>query len=153
MIKQHVEHHQQQITTITTKGDTKSDIKTNRYQSAVTVQRLQHQQQQQQRPSTVINGRGHEFFTFIVPVELPIIVDFKLRLVSVKSPRPGVRSANINDFEMRRTADNEVRLAIMSSLEGPQDIELEIEAKMYKNGLQIGKNLAIITIFISEYEF
>ncbi|KAH9412457.1 Complement Clr-like EGF-like [Dermatophagoides pteronyssinus] len=156
MIKQHehIEHHQQQqITTITTKGDTKTDIKTNRYQSAVTVQRLQHQQQQQQRPSTVINGRGHEFFTFIVPVELPIIVDFKLRLVSVKSPRPGVRSANLNDFEMRRTADNEVRLAIMSSLEGPQDIELEIEAKMYKNGLQIGKNLAIITIFISEYEF
>ncbi|KAH9491307.1 Complement Clr-like EGF-like [Dermatophagoides farinae] len=138
------------IVTTTTKGETKSDIKTGGYQSAVTVQRLK---QQPSIGNNNNNGRGHEFFTFVVPVESPIIVDFKLRLVSVKSPRPGVRAANVNDFEMRRTKDNEVRLAIMSSLEGPQDIELEIEAKMYKNGLQIGKNLAIVTVFISEYEF
>lgn len=139
------------IVTTTTKGETKSDIKTGGYQSAVTVQRLKQQPSIGNNNNN--NGRGHEFFTFVVPVESPIIVDFKLRLVSVKSPRPGVRAANVNDFEMRRTKDNEVRLAIMSSLEGPQDIELEIEAKMYKNGLQIGKNLAIVTVFISEYEF
>lgn len=107
----------------------------------------------EQRIVTKEPGKGHEFFTFIVPVDPPIVVDFKLRLVSVKSPRPGVRPANRDDFDMRRTKDNEVRLAVLSSLEGPQDIELEIEAKMYKNGLQIGKNLAIITVFISEYEF
>lgn len=149
---------EQTTTTIMeSKGETKSgDIKTDHgyHQSAITVHRLQPQHPITTTTTVVHNnGRGHEFFTFVVPVELPIIVDFKLRLVSVKSPRPGVRPANKNDFEMRRTKDNEVRLAIMSSLEGPQDIELEIEAKMYKNGLQIGKNLAIVTIFISEYEF
>lgn len=99
------------------------------------------------------NTKGHEFFTFVVPVDPPIIVDFKMRLVSVKSPRPGVRPADAQDFAMRRTRDNEVRLAMLSPIKGPQDIELEIEAKMYKNGLQIGKNLAIVTLFISEYEF
>lgn len=109
----------------------------------------QQQQQVQVQPSR----KGHEFFTFIVPVELPIIADFKFRLVSVKSPRAGVRAATKEDFDMRRTKDNEVRLAILSALAGPQDIELEIEAKMYKNGLQIGKNVAIVTVFISEYEF
>jgi len=76
-----------------------------------------------------------------------------MRMVSVKSPRAGVRASTKEDFNMRRTKDNEVRLAVVSSLEGPQDIELEIEAKMYKNGLQIGKNVAIVTVFISEYEF
>ena len=97
--------------------------------------------------------KGHEFFTFVVPVEAPIIVDFKMRLVTVKSPRANVRAAVKEDFDMRRTKDNEIRLAILSPLEGPQDIELEVEARMYKNGLQIGKNLAIVTVFISEYEF
>ncbi|KAI2808188.1 Calcium ion binding [Blomia tropicalis] len=77
--------------------------------------------------------RGHEFFTFVVPVESPIVVDFKMRLVTVKSPKANVRPAVKNDFEMRRTKDNEIRLAILSPLEGPQDIELEVEARMYKN--------------------
>ncbi len=98
-------------------------------------------------------AEGHDFFTFVVPVDPPIVVDFKLRLVTVKSPRAAVQPARKEDFTMKRTRDNEVRLAILSPLEGPQDIELEIEAKMYKNGLQIGKNLAIVTVFISEYEF
>lgn len=88
-----------------------------------------------------------------MPVESPIVVDFKMRLVTVKSPKANVRPAVKNDFEMRRTKDNEIRLAILSPLEGPQDIELEVEARMYKNGLQIGKNIAIVTVFISEYEF
>lgn len=98
-------------------------------------------------------GKSHEFFTFVVPVELPIIADFKYRMVSVKSPRAGVRPARKEDFEMRRTKENEIRLAVLSSLEGPQDIEIEIEAKMFKNGLQIGKNIAIVMVYISEYEF
>ena len=103
--------------------------------------------------STDYGRRGHEFFTFVVPVSSPIIVDFKMRLVSVKSPRQHVAPAQKSDFEMRRTKDNEIRLAILSSLSGPQDIELEVEAKMYKNGVQIGKNLAIVSVFISEYDF
>ena len=102
---------------------------------------------------TLGERKGHEFFIFSVPVEPPIIVDFKMRLVTVKSPKPNVRAATKEDFDMRRTKDNEIRLAILTPLEGPQDIELEVEAKMYKNGLQIGKNLAIVTVFISEYEF
>ena len=74
--------------------------------------------------------KGHEFFTFVVPVESPIVVDFKMRLVTVKSPRANVRPATKEDFDMRRTKDNEIRLAILSPLEGPQDIELEVEARM-----------------------
>lgn len=100
-----------------------------------------------------VTQKGHEFFTFVVPVESPIVVDFKMRLVSVKSPKAQVRPARKEDFAMHRTKDNEIRLAILTPLEGPQDIELEVEARMYKNGLQIGKNMAIVTVFISEYEF
>lgn len=100
-----------------------------------------------------LTQKGHEFFTFVVPVESPIVVDFKMRLVSVKSPKSQVRPARKEDFAMHRTKDNEIRLAILAPLEGPQDIELEVEARMYKNGLQIGKNMAIVTVFISEYEF
>jgi len=74
-------------------------------------------------------------------------------MVSVKSPHTHVRAATREDFYLRRSKDNEVKIAILKPLQGPQDIELEIEAKMYKNGLQIGRNVATVMLFISEYEY
>ncbi len=71
----------------------------------------------------------------------------------MKSPRSDVRPATREDFYLRRSKDNEVKISILHPLKGPQDIELEIEAKMYKNGLQIGRNIATVMVFISEYEF
>ena len=76
-----------------------------------------------------------------------------MRLVSVKSPNLHVRPATKDDFYLKRTKDNEVKISLLNSLQGPQDIELEIEAKMYKNGLQIGRNIATVMVFISEYEY
>ena len=100
------------------------------------------------------SGSGsHDFFTFIVPIEPPIIAEFNLRLVSVKSPNLHVKAATKEDFYLKRTKDNEVKITLLNPLQGPQDIELEIEAKMYKNGLQIGRNIATVMLFISEYEY
>ncbi|CAG2100466.1 unnamed protein product [Medioppia subpectinata] len=96
---------------------------------------------------------SHEFFTFIVPIEPPIIAEFGLRMISVKSPNLHVRSATREDFYLKRSKDNEVKIALLNPLEGPQDIELEIEAKMYKNGIQIGRNIATVMLFISEFEY
>lgn len=106
------------------------------------------------RSNLVLPASGsHEFFTFVVPIEPPVIADFELRLVSAKSSRVEVRPAIREDFYLRRSKDNEVKLAVLHSLKGPQDIELEIICKMYKNGLQIGKNVASVTLFVSEYDY
>lgn len=48
---------------------------------------------------------------------------------------------------------NEARLSLMESLEGPQDVELEMSMTVFRDGQPAGKNVAKIFIFVSEYQF
>lgn len=48
---------------------------------------------------------------------------------------------------------NEARLSLMESIEGPQDIELEMSMTVFRDGQPSGKNVAKIFIFVSEYQF
>lgn len=48
---------------------------------------------------------------------------------------------------------NEARLSLMESIEGPQDIELEMSMTVFRDGQPGGTNVAKIFIFVSEYEF
>lgn len=48
---------------------------------------------------------------------------------------------------------NEAHLSLMESLEGPQDIELEMSMTVFRDGQLSGKNVAKIFIFVSEYQF
>ena len=94
-----------------------------------------------------------EFYTFIVPIEPPVIADFDLKLVAAKPLNTDVHPAQRDDFLLRRSKDNEVKIALLHPLKGPQDVELEILCKMYKNGVHVGTNKAIINVYVSEYDF
>lgn len=48
---------------------------------------------------------------------------------------------------------NEVFLNLVRSIQGPQDIELELSMTVYQNGMPSGSNLAKIIILTSEYSF
>lgn len=48
---------------------------------------------------------------------------------------------------------NEVFLNLVKSIQGPQDIELELNMTVYQNGVASGSNLAKIIIMTSEYSF
>lgn len=48
---------------------------------------------------------------------------------------------------------NEVLLNLIQSIQGPQEIELELTMTVYQNGLPSGSNVAKIFILVSEYSF
>lgn len=48
---------------------------------------------------------------------------------------------------------NEALLSLMQSIEGPQDIELELSMTVFKDGQPAGTNVAKLFIIVSEYSF
>ena len=48
---------------------------------------------------------------------------------------------------------NEVLLSFMQSLEGPQDIELELSMTVFKDGQPGGTNVAKLFLIVSEHQF
>lgn len=48
---------------------------------------------------------------------------------------------------------NEARLSLMESLDGPQDIELEMSMTVFRDGQPSGTNVAKIFIFVSEFHY
>lgn len=65
----------------------------------------------------------------------------------------GVRPAARSDFVLQQPRRNEAMIALIESLEGPQEVELELEVKMYRNGIYSGKSIAYVNIVVTEYEF
>lgn len=56
-------------------------------------------------------------------------------------------------FSSMNKLKNEVLLNLVRSIQGPQDIELELSMTVYQNGIASGSNLAKIIIMTSEYSF
>lgn len=48
---------------------------------------------------------------------------------------------------------NEALLSLMQSIEGPQDIELELSMTVFRDGQPGGTTVARLFIFVSEYQF
>lgn len=78
-------------------------------------------------------------------------IDFDLKLLSVDAP-PNVRPADQRFFSLNKLS-NEVLLNLVKSIEGPQDIELELSMTVFKDGQPYGSNIAKLFLMISAYEF
>lgn len=48
---------------------------------------------------------------------------------------------------------NEALLSLMQTLEGPQDIQLELSMTVFKDGQPAGTSVAKLFIYVSEFEF
>lgn len=48
---------------------------------------------------------------------------------------------------------NEVKLRLLRSLDGPQDIDLDLSVTTYRDGRIMGSNVAKTLIIVSEYDF
>lgn len=94
-----------------------------------------------------------DFYTFEVPIEPPTIAEFELTLISARPMKSDIEAARRSDFAMRRISPTAVKLALLHPLQGPQEVELEITTKMYKDGRYIGNTKAEIKIYVSEYDF
>ncbi|XP_065089708.1 fibulin-1 isoform X2 [Ochlerotatus camptorhynchus] len=78
-------------------------------------------------------------------------IDFDMKLIHVDAP-PNVRPADQRFFSLNKLS-NEVLLNLVKSIEGPQDIELELSMTVFKDGQPFGSNIAKLFLLISAHEF
>ncbi|XP_058117872.1 fibulin-1-like [Anopheles coustani] len=93
-------------------------------------------------------GRG--LFTLAGPQQFELI-EFDLKLVSVDAA-PHVREVDMYYFSLDKKT-NEAQLNLKRSIEGPQDIELELKMTVFQNGQMYGSNVAKLFLMISAYEY
>ena len=80
-----------------------------------------------------------------------ITTKFSLTVVSVNS-QPGVRALTKSSFRLK-TGLHQATLALTESVQGPQEIELELLMEMYYLARYTGSALAKIYIYVTPYEF
>ncbi|KAG0431397.1 hypothetical protein HPB47_021813 [Ixodes persulcatus] len=96
-----------------------------------------------------------DFFTMRGPRFSFSTVHFELEVIeaTASSRAHGVEVATKNHFHMRQTGFNEAMVALVRPLQGPQDIQLQLQMKIYQHGLYAGNAVAKIFIFVTENEF
>ncbi|KAH8267406.1 hypothetical protein KR018_008931, partial [Drosophila ironensis] len=98
----------------------------------------------------IIPPEGRIIFTLRGPLWYDNI-DFDLKLVRVQATTNIVKASEAN-FETIKQ-NNQVSLLLKESLEGPQDIELELSMTVFTNGMPRGKSVAKLLLFVSQYMF
>jgi len=80
-------------------------------------------------------------------------VQFALELNDVRAPE-GVEATARSYFTLRRSSShNQAVLALVRSIPGPQDIELQLNMDMFQNGVFSGVAVVKIYIYVTQYEF
>nr|XP_040234609.2 fibulin-1 isoform X2 [Anopheles coluzzii] len=98
----------------------------------------------------LIPPEGRGLFTLTGPSHFQMI-DFDLKLVSVDAA-PHVKPVDIHYFGLEKRT-NDAQLNLKKSIEGPQDIELELSMSVFHNGELYGTNVAKLFLMISAYEY
>ncbi|RXG72378.1 Latent-transforming growth factor beta-binding protein 4 [Armadillidium vulgare] len=94
-----------------------------------------------------------DLFTMRGPLWSSTNVQFDLEMESATVGREGITPASKDYFLLNRTAFNQVVLTLIRSLEGPQEIQLSLNMRLYHNGYYEGSAVAKLLIFVSQYDF
>lgn len=77
-------------------------------------------------------------------------LDFKFNIVN----RTTRLAQHVDErFFRLETTGNECILHLIKTLQGPQDIELELQMTAYRHGQMAGKNVQMIQLIVSQNEF
>ncbi|XP_032311680.1 fibulin-1 isoform X4 [Drosophila ananassae] len=98
----------------------------------------------------IIAPEGRIIFTLRGPLWYDNI-DFDLKIVRVHAT-PTIERAIERNFEIIKN-NNQANLMLKKSLEGPQDIELELCMTVFTNGMPRGKSIAKLFLFVSQYQY
>ncbi|XP_054011032.1 fibrillin-1-like [Hylaeus anthracinus] len=80
------------------------------------------------------------------------VIQFSMAFVDVRAP-PGVQRATESCFALRRPAPSQAVLVMTRSIQGPQEIELDLSMEVYHNTVFAASAVAKILIYVSQYEF
>ncbi|XP_017126067.1 fibulin-1 [Drosophila elegans] len=98
----------------------------------------------------MISPEGRTIFTLRGPLWYDNI-DFDLKIVRIQATN-NVKKATDKNFDTIKN-NNQVSVLLKKSLEGPQDVELELSMTVYTNGMPRGKSVAKLFLFVSQHTF
>ncbi|XP_037732235.1 fibulin-1 isoform X1 [Drosophila subpulchrella] len=98
----------------------------------------------------MIPPEGRTIFTLRGPLWYDNI-DFDLKIVRIQATS-NVKRATSMHFDTLKN-NNQVNVFLKKSLEGPQDIELELSMTVFTNGMPRGKSVAKLFLFVSQHTF
>ncbi|XP_033168224.1 fibulin-1 isoform X1 [Drosophila mauritiana] len=98
----------------------------------------------------MIPPEGRTIFTLRGPLWYDNI-EFDLKIVRIQA-NTNIQRAADGSFDTLQN-NNQVNVILKKSLEGPQDIELELSMTVYTNGMPRGKSVAKLFLFVSQHTF
>ncbi|KAJ9581232.1 hypothetical protein L9F63_023591, partial [Diploptera punctata] len=93
-----------------------------------------------------------DLFTMRGPLWSGTNVRFKLEMLNSRAPA-GISKCTKDFFWLRNTANNQAIISLAKSIEGPQEIELQLTMELFHSGIFGGAAVAKLYIFVSQYEF
>ncbi|RWS30180.1 hypothetical protein B4U80_04230 [Leptotrombidium deliense] len=93
-----------------------------------------------------------EMITIRGPLFMNVRAEFDLKLEWAQA-RNSVSQVNRDFFMIQGTGFNEAKMYLKRSIEGPQEVKLDLGIKMFHNGYFGGESRAIVFITVSEYDF
>lgn len=94
-----------------------------------------------------------DFFTLSGPSGATRRLQFDLRLLEAKDPLSGQSRVTRDFFYLKHFRDNEAVVSLLRQIDGPQDVELELEMKIFTNGRYSGTAVANIFLYVTKDEF
>ncbi|XP_047357054.1 fibrillin-1-like isoform X1 [Vespa velutina] len=79
-------------------------------------------------------------------------IQFTMALLEVRAP-PGITRATESCFALKRPSINQAVIVMTRSIQGPQEIELNLSMEIYHHSLFAGSVVAKLIIYVSQYEF
>lgn len=93
-----------------------------------------------------------ELFTMRGTGQYGSTIRFRMELMDVRAP-PGINRATESCFALRRPSVSQAIIVLVKSLQGPQEIELNLSMEIYNADSFAGSAVVKLFIFVSEYEF
>ncbi|PNF34447.1 Fibulin-1 [Cryptotermes secundus] len=93
-----------------------------------------------------------DLFTMRGPLWSSSSVRFKLDMLDSRAPA-GISPVTKDFFQLRQTSPNQAIISLRNSIQGPQQIDLQLSMELYHSGVFGGSAVAKLSIFVSEYEF
>lgn len=78
--------------------------------------------------------------------------EFSLKLVDVSCPY-GINKVDDGYFQKVTDEVNTMALYLIRPIQGPQEIKIEIQMRLFRNNIVIGNAIVYITIAVSEHPF
>lgn len=93
-----------------------------------------------------------EFYRMRGPSSPSTSSQFSFDLKNVQAGE-GANKTTKDYFRLIHHSSNEVTIALVRSIQGPQDIELDLKMQYTYNGAYVGYSISKIFMYISQYDF